>query len=129
MTFAISIVLWLAKRLGLNLTGFAGGAIVAGLVATGFAAYSGYLLHVGYEWASAKSHEEALRKENAQLLATLAERQRQIAAAESVSKRDTERADAAEVQAKALKERIDATPVNTAVCFDRSAAGRVRDVR
>jgi hypothetical protein len=67
-----------ASLFGFPLSRFWAGAIVTGLVAIDLAVYSGYLVHVGYDWAEGKCEAGKLRDENARLAAVRAETDRQL---------------------------------------------------
>jgi hypothetical protein len=114
---------------GFKLSGFWAGAIVTGLLAAGVAAYSGFLVHAGYDWAEGKCEAASLRDDNARLAATLAEKDRQLAFINGLAQRDAARAQTAEDQLRKNQEAIDATPANPAQCFTRDMARRVRNVR
>lgn len=125
----VEIILKLAGMFGLRLSPFIGGAILAAVVAVGFAGYSGYLFKTGYDYAASKCETEALRKENAALTAELIEKRRDLAAIASMQEQDAKRAADAEKQFRDYQEAINATPVNPAACLSRDASGRVRNVR
>jgi len=108
---------------------FAAGAIIAGLLATAFVGWSGYLVHYGYEWAQGKCEAASLKLKNEQLATALAEKERELAAANEIQKQDAQRAADAETQLRANEESINATPVDPDKCLDRDGAGRVRNVR
>jgi hypothetical protein len=129
MSAAFAVLVRIAGLFGVNLSGFAAGAIVAGLLAAGVTAYSGYLVRAGYTWAEGKCEAASVHEENARLTAALAEKERQLAFANSLQQRDAERAQAAENQLRQNQEAIDATPANPAKCFTRDMSRRLRDVR
>lgn len=118
---------WLLGRLGLS--GFAGGLIAAAIVAALFAGWSGYMVHVGYRWADNKAEVLALQKEKAQLLATIAEHERQLKIANQIIAADVETAAETSAHITKLEGMINATPSNPGTCLDRDAVGRVRNVR
>jgi hypothetical protein len=127
--FTLSLLIRAASLFGFSPTKFWAGAIVAGLLAIVIAAYSGYLMHVGYDWAEGKCEADTLRLENARLAAVLAEKDRQLTFMNAMAERDARRAAQAEDQLRKNQEAIDATPANPAKCFSRDMARRLRDVR
>lgn len=129
MSAAVGIVIRLLGLFGVSLSPFAAGAIVAGLIAVGFAGWSGFMVHKGYAWAEAECDAERLGAENARLASTLKEKDRQLAIVNAVQARDAARAKVAEDALRANQEAIDATPANSARSLARDAVGRVRDVR
>jgi hypothetical protein len=129
--FAVQAVLWLVSAFGLKdkVSKFAAGAIVAGVLTLGFACYSGYLVHFGYQWAERGCESEALRKENEQLAALLAEKQKQLALVNASQERDAARATDAETHARKLQDKINAIPNSTQPAFSRAAVGRLHNIR
>ena len=125
----VDIIVKLAGLFGVRLSPFIGGAILAAVVAVGFAGYSAYVFEAGYSHAASKCEADALRKENAALTAELIEKRRELAAIAQIQEQDAKRAADAEQQFHDYQEAINATPVNPAVCLDRDASGRVRNVR
>ncbi|WP_316207175.1 MULTISPECIES: hypothetical protein [unclassified Bradyrhizobium] len=94
------------------------------LAGTGF-----YLVDFGAAQAHRACQAEALRKENDELAAELAEERRALALINAIAERDASRAATAEDKLRANEEAIRATPKNPAQCFDRAATGRARRVR
>lgn len=129
MSIAVSIVIRLLALFGVSLSPFAAGAAVAGLIAVGFAGWSGFMVHTGYAWAESDCDAERLRSANAQLESTLKEKDRQLAFVNAMQARDAARAAEAEGRLQKNQEAIDATPANSARGLARDAVGRVRDVR
>lgn len=120
-------VKWIMGRLGLS--GFAGGLIASAIIAALFAGWSGYMVHVGYKWADNKAQVVALAKEKAQLEATAEELQRQLAASNAIIVADTETAAETATHIATLEAKINETPSNPRVCFDRDTSKRVHDIR
>lgn len=129
MSVAVGIAIRLLGLFGVSLSPFWGGAILAALLATAFAGYSGYLVHRGYDWAEGKCEAQQLSDRNAQLLSRIAEKERQLALINGMQARDSERAEKAEGQLRKNQEAIDETPSNAAKCFTRDMSRRMRDVR
>lgn len=128
---AVQVVLWLLSAVGLKgkVSEFAAGAIVAGLLVAAFAAYSGYLVHFGYQWADKSAQIAALEKENADLAATLIEKRKQVVLLNAATERDAGRAQTAEAHLRELQDQINAIPNSTVPAFSRAAVGRLRNIK
>src|SRR4051812_23958227 len=84
MSLIVSAIVWIAGRFGINLSGFAAGALVAAGLFLAFGAYSYKLYEAGRSSAQSECEADALRS---QLDAVKADRDRARLAAASASLR------------------------------------------
>jgi hypothetical protein len=79
MTGAVlALIIRVPGWFGFKPSEFVAGAVVTSLLVIGLAAYSGYLVHAGYDWAEGKCQSAELSRENAELAARLVEKDRQL---------------------------------------------------
>ncbi|WP_074126072.1 hypothetical protein [Bradyrhizobium sp. NAS96.2] len=133
MSWIVAILMRLAGLAGVSLSPFAAGALFAGALALlaggGAIAGAAHLYNAGYRSADDKCEAAQVAAQNSQLQARLEEKDRQLAFANALQRRDAGRAAAAEAQLQSNQGAIDATPANPNKCFTRDMSRRVRGVR
>lgn len=129
MSVIASLLVRALGLVGVSLSPFWGGAIVAGGIALAIGGAGLAVYNAGQTNAEAKCEAATLRGENDRLAQRLGEKDRQLAIISAIQKRDADRADTAEKRIRDNEGAISATPPNPAKCFTRDMARRVRDIR